>query len=208
MVSRRDFYKKHAGRYLPFKLKMKNLISMKLAKIYAAALLVAISAAGYAQTSSTTQKKTSTAAGTSKSQAQAGQISDDDLKKYAETLDSVKVMQTTLNQIIAENVQKNTVMTVDRYNQLFKIEKDEAKLTAANVTAEEKAFLQEIADLREYNVDRINKTYQALAKDYVGLKTFNLIRKSLESDADLKSRYESISQEVQTSKASATSQGE
>ena len=123
-------------------------------------------------------------------------ISDTDLKKYAETQDSVKGMQQTLMQIVTENVQKNTVMTVERYNELFKIANDQAKLTAANAKPEEIDFIKEIAALRELNVARINATYQALAKEYVGLKTFNAIKKSLETDPKLKSRYESIAQQV------------
>lgn len=145
---------------------------------------------------------------TSFSMAQtSASISDDDLKKYALTMDSVKVMQQTLTQIITDNVQKNTVMTVSRYNQLFKIAGDQAKLMEAKATPEEIAFLEEIADLRQYNIDRINKTYQALAKDYVGLKTFNAIKKSLETDGDLKARYEGVAQGVETSKQPASPKG-
>lgn len=139
-----------------------------------------------------------------KAQSTQPAISDDDLKKYALTLDSVKVMQETLVKIITENVQKNTVMPVSRYNELYKIATDSAKLTAANATAEEKAFLKEITDLRQYNFDRINKAYQALAKDYVGLKAFNAIKKGLDADPKLKSRFDAISQQLQSSKTPAS----
>jgi hypothetical protein len=147
-----------------------------------------------AQTKSSTGKTTATQA----------TISDDDLKKYAATMDSVQGMQETLQQVIAENVQKNTVMTVERYNQLFKIAKDEAKLAEAKVTPEERAFLKEIDDLKALNLERINATYQALAKEYVGLKAFNAIRKSLESDPQLKTRYETISKDGSSTGASGS----
>ena len=137
----------------------------------------------------------------------AAGISDDDLRKYAITMDSVKVMQQTLTQIIAENVQKNTVMPVSRYNELFKITDDQAKLQQANATPDEIAFLKEINELRQYNIARINAAYQALAKEYVGLKAFNAIKKSLEADENLKKRYEGISQQVQTSKPSPSTKG-
>jgi hypothetical protein len=137
----------------------------------------------------------------------AAGISDDDLKKYALTMDSVKVMQETLQSIIAETVQTNKVMTVARYNQLFKVAGDEAKLNDANPTAEERAFLQEIADLRQYNIARINATYQALAKEYIGLKAFNAIKKSLETDDRLKQRYERINGEVQSSRQAELQKG-
>jgi hypothetical protein len=134
----------------------------------------------------------------------AAGISDEDLERYARTMDSVKVMQETLTQIITETVQKNTVMTVARYNELFKLAGDEAKLAAANATDEEKGFIKEVADLRQYNIGRINATYQALAKEYIGLKAFNAIKKSLETDENLKARYESISEKNQGSKPSGT----
>ena len=122
------------------------------------------------------------------------EITDEDLKKYAVTMDSVEGMQNTLREIVAETVRANTVMPVTRYNELFKIAEDQAKLKEANATPEEIAFLKQIDDLRKVNIERINATYQALAKDYVGLKTFNAIRKSLQSDQSLKARYDNISQ--------------
>jgi hypothetical protein len=134
-------------------------------------------------------------------------ISDEELRKYAQTQDSIQVMQQTLTQIITENVQKNTVMPVARYNELYKIAGDSSKLTAANATPEERSFLKEIADLRQYNIERINSTYQALAKEYVGLKVFNTIKKSLDTDQTLKSRYEGITQELQSSKQPAENKG-
>jgi hypothetical protein len=126
------------------------------------------------------------------------QITDEDLKKYAITMDSVEAMQESLRQIVAETVQKNTVMPVGRYNELFKITSDEAKLKATKATPEEIAFLKQIDDLRKVNIERINATYQALAKDYVGLKAFNAIRKSLQSDQALKARYDNLSKDLES----------
>lgn len=140
-----------------------------------------------------------------KAQTAQPAITDEDLRKYALTMDSVKVMQETLIKIITENVQKNTVMPVSRYNELYKFTDDSTKLTAANATAEEKAFLKEVADLRQYNNERINKTYQALVKEYVTVKTFNAIKKGMEADPKLKARYDAISQEIQSSKGTKAS---
>ena len=126
------------------------------------------------------------------------EIKDEDLKKYAVTMDSIEGMQNTLREIVAETVRANTVMPVTRYNELFKIAEDQAKLKEANATSEEIAFLKQIDDLRKVNIERINATYQALAKDYVGLKTFNAIRKSLQSDQSLKARYDNISQATES----------
>jgi hypothetical protein len=141
-----------------------------------------------------------------RAQTAAG-ISDEDLKRYALTMDSVKIMQETLTQVIAATVQQNTVMTVQRYNQLYKIAGSETELAAASATQEERDFLKELNDLRQYNIARINTAYQALAKEYVGLKAFNSIKKSLETDDSLKKRYESIAQEIQSSRRTGAVKG-
>lgn len=125
-------------------------------------------------------------------------ITDEDLKKYAIAMDSVEGMQETLRQIVAENVQKNTVMPVVRYNELFKIIDDASKLKESNATPEEIAFIKQINDLRTVNLSRINASYQSLAKDFVGLKAFNAIRKSLNTDKDLKARYDNLSKNSDT----------
>ncbi len=124
----------------------------------------------------------------------ATEISDEDLQKYAVTMDSVQAMQETLREIVAETVRNNEVMSISRYNELFKL--DSAQLQSAKATPEEIAFLKQIDDLRAVNIERINTTYQSLAKDYVGLKTFNAIRKSLKSDQELKARYDDLSSKL------------
>jgi hypothetical protein len=98
-------------------------------------------------------------------------------------------------------------MSVARYNQLFKIAADQTKLSEASATPEEIGFVKEIADLRQLNIERINAAYQALAKDFIGLKAFNAIKKSIETDQNLKARYERINQEVQSSKQGTLQKG-
>lgn len=151
---------------------------MNITKVLVSCLLLLLAVCSKAQTSS--------------------EISDDDLKKYAVTMDSIEGMQESLREIVAEVVRANTVMPVNRYNELFKIAQDQAKMKEANATPEEVAFLKQIDDLRKTNIERINATYQALAKDYVGLKTFNAIRKSLQSDQQLKARYDNLSKDAES----------
>ncbi|SRR5690606_24956539 len=128
--------------------------------------------------------------------AQSNEISDEDLKKYVITMDSVEDMQQTLREQVAEKVQSNTVMPVTRYNELIKIQDDSTKLEAANATPEEKAFLKEIAEMRKATIEQINATYQDMARNYVGVKAFNQIRKSLQSDQQLKARYDAMAKDV------------
>ena len=123
-------------------------------------------------------------------------FTDEDLKKYAIAMDSIKGMQMTLNQIITDMVQQNTVMSVARYNELFKIADDQAKLAEAKATEAELTFVKDVAEKRKEENARINATYQGLVKDYVGIKTFKAIKSSLESDQAVKTKYEAINKEV------------
>lgn len=124
------------------------------------------------------------------------QYSDEDLQKYAVTMDSIQGMQQTLQQIVAEQVQNSTSISVQRYNELFRMADNKEQLTSAGATEAEIDFLTHLSDLRTWNIERINSVYQDLAKEYVGLTAFNGIRKALENDANLKARYEAISRQV------------
>jgi hypothetical protein len=157
----------------------KLLLPMKLLKIVMTLLFVSAIGICKAQTTATPS------------------FTDEDLKKYAITMDSVKGMQQTVMAIITEMVQKNTVMPVARYNELFKITEDQAKLAEAKATPEEIQFLKDVAAKRKEETARINTTYQALAKDYVGLKAFNAIKKSIDSNPEVKAKYETISKELE-----------
>jgi hypothetical protein len=172
-------------------------MTMKL-NVLAAAFLLTIGAVN-AQTKATkTSPSTKSAQETKTTEGAKTAITDEDLRKYAITMDSIKGMQATLQEILAQMVRENKVMKVQRYNELFKLADNEAKLTEAQATAEEKQFLKDVAEKRKEETARINATYQGLAKDYVGLKAFNTIRKSLETDQELKAKYESISKEVES----------
>ena len=155
------------------------------------ACIVASATVGNAQTT-----KPSTGKTTKTSTSSQATFTDEDLKKYAMTMDSIKGMQLTLNDIIAEMVQKNTVMSVQRYNELFKIADDQAKLAEKQATAEEIKFLKDVTDKRTEEMARVNATYQGLVKDWVGVKTFNAIKKSLETDQQLKAKYETMTKEL------------
>jgi hypothetical protein len=130
--------------------------------------------------------------GTINAQTPAQEFTDEDLKKYAVTMDSVDAMKQNLSDIVAEMVRTNTVMTVQRYNELFKIAADEAKLAEAKATPEEIAFLKQVEQKRNEEIAKMNATYQSLAKDYVGLKQFNAIKKSIETDQAVKAKYEGL----------------
>ena len=150
---------------------------MSSARALSMFFLLAVATAGYAQTTKPA-------------------FTDEDLKKYAITMDSVKDMQETLNESITTMVQKATVMPVTRYNELFKIINDSTQLVSANAKPEEVAFVKEVARKRTEESAKITATFQTMAKEYVGLNAFNAIKKSLSSDPAVKEKYEALSKEL------------
>ena len=124
------------------------------------------------------------------------EVTDDELKKYAVAMDSVNDMKETLLKEIGDIVKEDGKMTNARYNELSKIANDDAKLTAAKATAEEKALLKKVADKKAEGTEEINTTFQSLAKDYVGAESYNKVKKALTTDAELKSKYETMLKEL------------
>jgi hypothetical protein len=119
------------------------------------------------------------------------EITDEELEKYAVTMDSVNDMKASLLEDITNMVKGNEKMKNARYNELSKIIDDEAALTKAKATPEEIAFIKEVAAKKEEGTAKIQETFQTMAKDYVGASSYNKIKDAIETDPELKKRYES-----------------
>lgn len=120
------------------------------------------------------------------------QVTDEELEKYAVTMDSINDMKQSLLEEITDMVKSNESITNARYNELSKIADDEAALAEAKATPEEIAFIKEVAAKKEEGTARIQETFQSMAKDYVGATSYNKIKKALESDDEVKKRYETF----------------
>lgn len=129
-------------------------------------------------------------------------VNDDELKRYAVMMDSIDEMRTSLLAEISEMVKSSEGVSVARYNELFKIINDEAKLTAANATPEEIAAVKAIQARKDLGTAQINDTYKTLAKEYVGASTFNKVKKALDADPALKTKYQSMLDELKADNGS------
>jgi hypothetical protein len=118
------------------------------------------------------------------------EVSDEELEKYAVTMDSVEDMKASLLEDITEMVKANDKMTNARYNDLSKIADDEAALKEAKATPEEVAFIKEVAAKKEEGTKKIQETFQSMAKEYVGASSYNKIKDALKTNPELKKRYE------------------
>jgi ATP-dependent Lon protease len=125
------------------------------------------------------------------SQDAAATVSDEELKKYAVAMDSIEDMKNELLTSMSEFVKNNEKITGERYNELSKLIDDEAKLTAANATADEISAIREVIKMKEEGTAKIQQTFQALAKEFVGASVYNKVKKAL-ADPEVKTRYEAI----------------
>ncbi|HEY9005664.1 hypothetical protein [Ohtaekwangia sp.] len=123
-------------------------------------------------------------------------VTDEELKKYAIAMDSVNEMQAVLSGQIKQMVTSNQSVTAQRYNELFKIINDEGKLLEANATPEEISFVKQVIAKKEEGTAKIKETYQLLAKDYVGAAAFNKVKKAINSDEALKTKYQTLMDEL------------
>jgi hypothetical protein len=126
----------------------------------------------------------------------AAAVTDEELKKYAVAMDSISELQAELNGSIKTMVTTNQAVPAARYNELFKIINDEGKLLEAGATAEEISFVKQVIAKREEGTTKIKQTYQLLAKDYVGASSFNKVKKALATDESLKTKYQSLIDEL------------
>jgi hypothetical protein len=175
---------------------------MNMKRLFFVSAFAFCAVTSFAQVDSTTEAVTpdsSTSPNKPSQSATQSDISDEDLRKYAVTMDSVNGMKQTLLDEIANKVRNNIKIPVSRYNELYKIIGDEAKLAEAKATPEEIAFVKEVTAFKDQGAAKINEKFQALAKDYVGVSKFNKIKNSLATDNELKARYDAIFGEVESS---------
>jgi two-component sensor histidine kinase len=129
-------------------------------------------------------------------EAESTAVSDEELHRYAVMMDSIDEMRITLLNEISEMVKNNDKITVARYNELSKIADNQEKLAAANATEDELAALKEIQEKKDAGTARINDAFKNLAKEYVGATAYNKIRKALKDEPEVKSKYESLLEEL------------
>jgi hypothetical protein len=126
----------------------------------------------------------------------AAPVTDEELKKYAVAMDSINELQLVLAGSIKEMVTGNTSVSAQRYNELFKIIGDATKLQEVNATPEEIQFVKDVIAKRDQGTAKIKETYQLLAKDYVGASAFNKVKKALVADEALKTKYQTLMDEL------------
>lgn len=129
-------------------------------------------------------------------QVQQSAVTDEELTKYATVMDSVNAMSASARNALADMIKENGSISATRFNELSDIADDSTKLAAANVTPEEIAFLKELDAKKEEETARINEAFQSMAKEYVTVPVFNKVKKALETEPELKMKYDSLIAEL------------
>jgi hypothetical protein len=124
-------------------------------------------------------------------------VSDEDLRKYAILMDSINDMKKSLLKEMGDMVKNNEGMTNARYNDLSKANGDEAKLKELNATDEEIAFVNQVNERKNEGATQISETFQTMAKDFIGVETYNEVKEALAADSEVKARYDEILAEVE-----------
>lgn len=120
------------------------------------------------------------------------QISNEELKKYIVTMDSIETLKNNLS-VSMNNLSKgNSKVSSERFNTLMPIITNEAKLAEAKATAEEIAYVKKAVAIRDEELRKFQHTSQSLINNYMGSETFTKVRNSLKSDAALKRKYDSL----------------
>lgn len=130
--------------------------------------------------------------------AQSEEVTTEELMRYAVAMDSINRLTNNVIEEVTERVKNSTAITAARYNELSRIVNDSTQLVQANATAEEVAALRDILTYKDEQTAKINETFQSLAKEYIGVSTFNKVKKALSNDKTLKQQYDSILSVVNT----------
>jgi hypothetical protein len=123
-------------------------------------------------------------------------VTDEELKNYAVLMDSIEDMRQSLLSDMSESIKNNDQISAARYNELSKIIDDSVKLQSASATEAEIAAIKKVVANRDEGAAQIQETFKALVKDLLGASSYNKVKNALKSDAELKSKYESLLAEI------------
>lgn len=130
--------------------------------------------------------------------AQDEEITDEELMRYAVTMDSVERMKQNIIAMMTLEVEGNENISGARFNELSSIIDDSVKLVAANATEDEINFILMVKDKKDKMTEEINTTFKSLAIDYIGEggRVYKKVKTAIQKDPEVKARYEVIVQSI------------
>ncbi len=132
-------------------------------------------------------------------EAGSEEVSEEDLKKYA-------AMEVKTAQFVAAKTEELRKMIVEneifqggaRYNEIKAAWGDEAKMTEANVTDEEKAAYQAVQDFQSSLTDTVKeyKTELIMDEEVLGAGTYNKVLAATKEDPAIKEKLDQLINEL------------
>ena len=123
------------------------------------------------------------------------EVTNDDLYKYAVVQESLSLFQSTLSSQVQEYVDSQDPAIKNRYNALAGGEEP------ANDA--EKQFIDQVNDMSNERKSEFTEAYRTLIKRLLG-SDYNTIKGAIANDSDVKQRYSSIVQAMQSAKEEAS----
>ncbi len=126
--------------------------------------------------------------------AQDGEITNDELRKYALLNEVVDLMKKDISVMVNGLIKSQEGMTGKRFKELMSAKGDKAKYEAMGAKEFEVKFMELIAEKQSKRIDAIKTVNQELATKMVGDsgKTYKKIKSALAADEALKARYDQI----------------
>ncbi len=126
-------------------------------------------------------------------QAQDEEISDEELQKYAQVMNTVDQMKQEAKDKYLEMIKSDELMAGGkRFNQIKKAKGDEAKLAELEVTEEEQAAYDSLVAKNAAFAADIKAKFTEMIKGDIGAAAYNKIKKQLKTDDALKAKYEEL----------------
>ena len=132
--------------------------------------------------------------------AQAQEISNENLRRYALLMETVDAMKKEISDLTNEMIKNQEGMDGKRYLELAKAGGDASKLEALEAKDYEIKFMDLVTKMQDERKDAISEVVTILATKMLpdGGKAYKEIKTAIDSDAEVKARYEAIQSTINT----------
>ena len=126
----------------------------------------------------------------------AQEVTNEDLYKYAVVMETKNMFQSELSSQITEYVEQQDSAIKNRYNALAGGE------TPANDA--EKQFIDQVNSMKSERTAEFGDAFKTMIKRVLGAETYSAVKKGIANDADVKERYNTIVQAIESAPETAS----
>ncbi len=119
-------------------------------------------------------------------------FTDEELTKYAKVMKWAEEGTAQLQQYLTDGVNASEVLSAASYNTLSKALKADEDLTTSGVSEAEIAVFTALMDDIDQKKEAFTAEYKEKIVAEIGVSLYNRLKKALNTDAEVKARYEAI----------------